>query len=247
MKSTLKLATAAVALALSGAALAIGPSSATGAAGDLFVDVYDPASGDTFAFDLGVAVSSTAPAYASVNLSSYSNWSSFVTDVTAAGGSVSNLDYVVLGGSGTTRSGSVEFGLTAPGAVSYSAALADASQTIVSDAGATGYVSAGVIGIGSGTGTAGAASNWASLVAGNGNTFGGTLTVSAEGTTSGGPLSLYYFTPSATSATTAVTSVSFNGTSISIGTAAVPEPGTYALMAAGLLAVGAIVRRRSRG
>jgi hypothetical protein len=222
----------AVAAALAFAAVAGQASAANGS--DVLLYVFDTTNGSSFVQDLGVTAASFI-ATPSLNLTvGGADWTSFTGQASYA---TDTKLWGLLAASGTTQFASTiaaGAAVTGPAAANIANVNALAGNLALAIPGLTNFAAAGSTGN----------NNW-NVIAGTnlgantsfatGNAFGATGVTLDTFANSGARGAVTTITPFLQTA-------AFNGTSLTV--AAVPEPETYGMMAAGLLMLGAIARRR---
>lgn len=257
MKLKLKAVVAAVALAAAGHALAdIQPGNLTSGAtgGEVVFYAFDDVTKTSYVKDLGVSFASflSSPTYSfagSNNIGSDASWTSFVTSV---GGNTSNTYWGVFANLKTSA-------LSANGVQIITTARnnAPAGTSTGNVRGIDGSYNSTYLGALQGSGSNYAAnlsyfssatdsSNWANAMQHN---LAGKVNFSADNLI--GQNADFFKLSAAASATTLATQStvfsgptqwSFDGSTLYV--AAVPEPETYGMLAAGLLMLGAVARRR---
>lgn len=268
MSFKLKAALVAVGLALaSGHAAAANwqsPSTA-GDGGDLFAVVYDKTSNDAFVLDLNVTFSQmvangkTPAGDLSFDLGSNANFASFLSAATGADSSAPNLQYYIAGGNTNTFSYFMS-DTTAPTGITgaVTTAMASPLSNWMNNSGIRAAILAG-----GGSAFVDASTSFNPVVSNNEFSPSWDGSLKNNQTMAAGinnPLFWYQVTKAAGSPLAAATLSQYgdaagaatwmlkqDGSSYTLAynVPAVPEPGTWALMAAGLLFVAGMARRRT--
>jgi hypothetical protein len=234
MNFKLKALVAAVALAAvagqASAALTLPTDTQTS---DALFFALDIKAGTSYVYDLGSVSSLTSTLSTGVNVTTSSAWTSFA----ASAASTSDITWGIVYATGDANNYSWGTTLTSgktaakvlSGKVNSGVATAFdsyAKTTSLTQAGDSQFSNA---------------TDASNFVVSNKNTWGGNATAWTDNNAIGTKANLYTFVGGA-AGTLSISGINFDGSTVSI--AAVPEPETYSMLAAGLLMLGAVARRR---